>query len=37
MKKVEAESWLNHQMQFDLWHAPKKAIDLKVKDFCHAV
>jgi plasmid maintenance system antidote protein VapI len=30
------ESWLNHQMQFDLWHAQQKATDLKVKDFCHA-
>ena len=30
------ESWLNHQMQFDLWHAQQKTTNLKVKDFCHA-
>jgi addiction module HigA family antidote len=30
------ESWLNHQMQFDLWHAQQKAASLKVKDFYHA-
>lgn len=30
------ESWLNHQMQFDLWHAQQKATSLKVKDFFHA-
>jgi plasmid maintenance system antidote protein VapI len=30
------ESWLNHQMQFDLRHAQQKAASLRVKDFCHA-
>jgi plasmid maintenance system antidote protein VapI len=31
------ESWLNHQMQFDLWHARQKATSLEMKDFCHTV
>jgi addiction module HigA family antidote len=30
------ESWLNHQLQYDLWHAQQKAAELKVKDFRHA-
>lgn len=30
------ESWLSHQLQYDLWHAQQKAAGLKVKDFRHA-
>ena len=32
-----ADTWLRMQMQFDLWHARKKAGTLKVKRFEEAV
>ena len=28
-----AESWLRQQMQYDLWHAQKRAKQIKVKRF----
>ncbi|MEW6428776.1 MAG: HigA family addiction module antitoxin [Thermodesulfobacteriota bacterium] len=31
-----AESWLTHQLHYDLWHAKLKAGELKVKDLSHA-
>jgi antitoxin HigA-1 len=27
------ESWLNHQVQYDLWQAQKKSKRIKVRDF----
>jgi len=30
------ESWLTHQLYFDLWQAQKKSLKLKVKDFRNA-
>ena len=31
---TSAESWLNQQTQYDLWHAGKKKKNLRVKRLC---